>query len=143
MTVLSLGLVRGVVAQVVGTVLGMALVMGARLVMGADPQNIEPVVVVGSMVGIIAFLVGAGSFSDWFKWAKGQETPMHHGPPEGKPAWTRYFGVDYNHRVIGVQYLVTGIMMVLVGGALASIFRLELAQVGRQFLDPAVSGAVS
>ena len=29
---------------------------------------------------------------------------MHHGPPAGKPAWTRYFGVDYNHKVIGIQY---------------------------------------
>jgi cytochrome c oxidase subunit 1 len=116
----------------------MALVMGTRLVLGVDPLKLEPVVVVGAMVGIIAFLVGAGSFSDWFKWAKGVETPMHHGPPEGKPAWTRYFGVDYNHRVIGVQYIITGILMVLVGGTLASIFRLELAQVGRQFLDPAV-----
>jgi cytochrome c oxidase subunit 1 len=116
----------------------MALVMGTRLVLGVDPLKLEPVVVVGAMVGIIAFLVGAGSFSDWFKWAKGVETPMHHVPPEGKPAWTRYFGVDYNHRVIGVQYIITGILMVLVGGTLASIFRLELAQVGRQFLDPAV-----
>jgi cytochrome c oxidase subunit 1 len=46
--------------------------------------------------------------------------------------------VDYNHRVIGVQYIVTAILLVLVGGALASIFRVELAQAGRQWLDPAV-----
>ncbi len=138
MTVLSLGLVRGVGAQIVGTILGMALVMGVRLAMGMEPLELEPVLVLGLIVGVIAFLIGAGSFSDWFKWAKGEETPMHHGPPEGKPAWTRYFGVDYNHRVIGVQYLVTGILLVLVGGALASIFRLELARVGRQFLDPAI-----
>lgn len=138
MTVLSLGLVRGVVAQIVGTALGMALVVVVRLLMRLAPWEAEPVVVVGSMVGIIAFLIGAGSFSDWFKWIQGKETPMHHGPPPDKPAWTRYFGVDYNHRVIGVQYMVTGILLLLVGGLLASIFRVELAQSGRQFLDPAV-----
>jgi cytochrome c oxidase subunit 1 len=138
MTILSLGLVRGIIAQVVGTALGIALVVVVRLLMGLDAWAPEPVVVVGGMLGTIAFLVGAGSMNDWFKWTQGKETPMHHGPPEGKPTWTRYFGVDYNHRVIGVQYIVTGIVMLLAGGALAGIFRTELAQAGRQFLDPAI-----
>jgi cytochrome c oxidase subunit 1 len=138
MTVLSLGLIRGAVAQIVGTALGMALVVVVRLLIGLNPWEAEPVVVVGSMVGIVTFLIGAGSFNDWFKWAQGEETPMHHGPPPGKPAWTRYFGVDYNHRVIGIQYMVTGILLLLVGGLFASIFRVELAHSGRQFLDPAV-----
>ncbi len=138
MTILSLGLVRGIIAQVVGTALGIALVVIVRLLLGLDAWAAEPVVVVGGMLGIIAFLVGAGSMNDWFKWTQGKETPMHHGPPEGKPAWTRYFSVDYNHRVIGVQYIVTGIVLLLAGGTLAGIFRVELAQAGRQFLDPAI-----
>ncbi len=138
MTILSLGLVRGIIAQVVGTALGIALVIIVRLLLGLDVWAAEPVVVVGGMLGIIAFLVGAGSMNDWFKWTQGKETPMHHGPPEGKPAWARYFSVDYNHRVIGVQYIVTGIVLLLFGGALAGIFRVELSQAGRQFLDPAI-----
>ena len=103
MTVLSLGLVRGVAAQILGTLLGMALVVVVRVVLGLPAWRAEPAVVVGAMVGTIAFLIGVGSLNDWVKWARGQETPMHHGPPPGKPAWTRYFGTDYNHRVIGVQ----------------------------------------
>jgi cytochrome c oxidase subunit 1 len=138
MTILSLGLVRGIIAQVVGTALGIGLVVVVRLLMGLDAWAPEPVVVVGGMMGTLAFLVGAGSMNDWFKWIQGQETPMHHGPPEGKPTWTRYFDVDYNHRVIGVQYIVVGIVMLLAGGTLAGIFRTELAQAGRQFLDPAI-----
>jgi cytochrome c oxidase subunit 1 len=63
---------------------------------------------------------------------------MHHGPPTDKPSWTRYFGVDYSHKVIGIQYIVTGLLLLLFGGMLASIFRVELAQAGRQWLDPAV-----
>ena len=63
--------------------------------------------------------IAAGTVKDWFKWAKGEETPMHHGPPEDKPAWTRYLSVDYSHKVIGVQYTVTGILLLLFAGALA------------------------
>ena len=54
MTVLSWGIVRGVVAQIVGTALGMALVVVVRLLMGLEPWEAEPVVVVGSMVGVVA-----------------------------------------------------------------------------------------
>lgn len=138
MTILSLGLARGVAAQIAGTVLGMILVMVIRVLMGLEPWQPEPIVVVGSMVGVIAFLMGAGSLNDWFKWAKGEKTPMHHGAPPGRPAWTRYFGVDYNHRVIGVQYIATSILLLLFGGTLAMIFRMELARQGPDFLDPAI-----
>ena len=138
MTVLSLGLVRGLGAQIVGTALGLALIVLSRVLMGLDAWAAEPAVVLGAIVGIIAFLIGAGSFNDWFKWTRGEETPMHHGPPPDKPAWTRYFNVDYNHRVIGIQYLVTAILLLLIAGTLAGIFRVELAQAGRDWLDPAV-----
>ncbi len=68
---------------------------------------------------------------------RGIATPLHHGPPEGAPAWTRYFGVDYNHKVIGVQYTITGILLLAIGGSFALIFRTELTRSGLQFLDPA------
>jgi cytochrome c oxidase subunit 1 len=116
----------------------MALVAVVRVLIGLDAWEAEPVVVVGGIVGVIAFLIGAGSFSDWFRWTLGQKTPMHHGPPADRPAWTRYLGIDYDHKVIGIQYLATAIVLLLVGGALAGIFRVELAQAGRQFLDPAI-----
>ena len=138
MTVLSLGLLRGMGAQILGTALGIALVVVVRLLMGLEAWAAEPAVVVGGIVGIIAFLIGIGSMNDWLKWANGEETPMHHGPPPDRPSWTRYFGVDYSHKVIGIQYIVTGVLLLIFGGTLASIFRVELAQAGRQWLDPAV-----
>ena len=138
MTVLSLGLVRGVISQILGTALGMALVVVIRVLMGLPAWEPEPATVVGVIIGAIAFMVGVGSMSDWFRWARGEETPLHHGPPAGKPAWTRYFNVDYSHKVIGVQYIVVGVLLLLAGGALASVFRIELANAGRQFLDPAI-----
>jgi cytochrome c oxidase subunit 1 len=138
MTVLSLGLLRGLGAQILGTALGIALVVLVRLLMGLEVWAAEPAIVVGGIVGIIAFLIGIGCMNDWLEWAKGEETPMHHGPPADRPSWTRYFGVDYSHKVIGIQYIVTGILLLVTGGTLASIFRVELAQAGRQWLDPAV-----
>jgi cytochrome c oxidase subunit 1 len=138
MTVLSLGLIRGLIAQIVGTAFGMGLVIAARLLMGLEPWKAEPAVVVGAIVGVLAFLIAVGSFADWFKWTRGQEAPMHHGPPPGKPAWTRYFGTDHSHKVIGVQYMVTAVLLLLLGGTFSSIFRWELKEAGRQFLDPAV-----
>ena len=60
--------------------------------------------------------------------------PLVHGAPEGKPEWSRYFNVDYNHKVIGIQYGVTSLLVLLVGGLFAIIFRIELAHPGMQWL---------
>jgi cytochrome c oxidase subunit 1 len=135
MTLLSFGIVRGVIGQVAGTLLGMGLVTAIRWMLGLPAWEAEPAAVVGALAGVVGFLTGAGNFADWFRWARGQETPMRHGPPPGRPAWTRYLGVDYNHRVIGVQYTVTGILLLMVAGALAMAFRLELSQPAMQFMD--------
>lgn len=138
MTLWSLGLVRGLVGQVVGFVTGMLLVMAARLALGMDPVwSQEPALVGGIVLGAISFLIGVGALSDWFKWMRGIPTPLHHGPPPGQPSWTRYFSVDYNHKVIGIQYGVTSLIVLGIGGLFAVIFRTELARSGFQFLDPA------
>ncbi|RIK50201.1 MAG: hypothetical protein DCC57_12215, partial [Chloroflexi bacterium] len=89
----------------------------------------------GAIFGIIGFLIAVGALGDWAKWTRGIATPIVHGPPADKPAWTRYFGVDYNHKVIGIQYGVTGLLMICIGGTFAVIFRTELARTGLQFLD--------
>ena len=135
MSLMSLGLVRGLVAQVLGTIGGMVFTMLIRVLMGMPAWSEEPVWVMGALTGSICFLFGVGSMTDWFKWMTGAETPIHHGPPPGKPAWTRYFGVDYNHKVIGIQYSVTSIIMLMMAGAFAVAFRTELARSGLQFLE--------
>jgi cytochrome c oxidase subunit 1 len=135
---MQLGLVRGLVGQAIGSVFGMALAMLIRILAGmpAWGENGEGVIVTGAIIGGLCFLIGVGGFTDWSKWWRGIETPFVHGPPKDKPAWTRYFAVDYNHKVIGVQYAVTGLIMICIGGAFALIFRTELSRAGIQFLDP-------
>ena len=130
-----LGIVRGLLGQIVGTIVGMALTSAIRAAMGLEPWSAEPAWVIGALTGTIGFMVGVGTLTDWFKWVLGQHTVIVHGPPEGKPAWTRYVGVDYSHKIIGVQYSVTSILIMLIGGTLALIFRLELLQPDMQFIS--------
>ena len=136
MSLMSLGLVRGLIGQALGTLAGLFLVTLIRVLAGMDPiWAEEPAWVAGAVLGLIGFLIGVGALTDWAKWTNGTPTPLHHGPPVGKPAWVRYFSVDYNHKVIGIQYGVTGLIMLMIGGAFAVIFRTELSRTGLQFLS--------
>lgn len=139
MALMSLGLTRGLVGQFVGTAIGFAVIIIARLLLGYDELwYAEGAWALGGVFGVIGFMIGVGAMTDWFKWIRGDFPPIHHGPPKDKPAWTRYFGVDYNHKVIGIQYAVTSIVTLIIGGGIAVIFRTELARSGLQFLDPAL-----
>ena len=42
------------------------------------------------------------------------------------PAWRRYFSFSTDHKVIGVQYLVTSFIFFLVGGLMSMVIRAEL-----------------
>ncbi len=126
---------RGILGQLVGTLLGMALFnifLSARGVQ--EPFLNEQALVFGAIVGVFGFVLSAGALTDWLLWIGGHPTPLHHGAPEGKPEWFRYVSIDVNHKVIGIQYGVTSLFVLLVGGIFAIIFRIELAQPGMQWL---------
>jgi cytochrome c oxidase subunit I len=95
----------------------------------------EPALAFGAIIGVIGFLLASGALSDWLKWIVGRRVPLRHGAPEGKPEWSRYVNVDYNHKVIGIQYGISSVLILLVGGIFAIFFRLELAQPGLQWLS--------
>lgn len=50
-----------------------------------------------------------------------------HAPEPGGSNWREYFGFSTDHKVIGIQYLVTTFVFYLIGGALATMVRTELA----------------
>ena len=135
------GITRGLVWQVAGTLIGGLFVTGIRLLMGLQGSELlegkfffsEPAWVFGALVGVISFLVGVGVMDDWIKWARGIDTSEHH---EDEPGWGKYFGVSLDHKVIGIQYTVTALVLISVGGLFALIFRTELAHSGFQFLNP-------
>jgi len=62
------------------------------------------------------------------------ETPQSEH--ESKRTWTDYFTFNTDHKVIGIQYLVTSFIFYLIGGALAAGIRTELATPESDFVSP-------
>ncbi len=56
--------------------------------------------------------------------------------PEEERRWQDYFTFNTDHKVIGIQYLVTSFLFFLVGGALAGVVRTELATPDPDFISP-------
>lgn len=130
--VLSIGLIRGLIGQVIGTALGFGLLSLIRALLGL-PQWAEPAWVLGGAMGVIGFMIALGAFSDWFRWAKGQET-LEPDEIEETPGAKRYLGLSFDHKVIGIQYAVLSLVLLAVGGLFALIFRVELAKSGLQVI---------
>jgi cytochrome c oxidase subunit I len=128
---LSIGLVRGLLAQIAGTAAGMLLVVIIRLVLGLPPWGAEPAWVVGALFGVVAFIIATGVPADWFRWMKGEETPDH--PADAHPSgWMRYLSASFDHKVIGIQYGITSLIIFMVAGLFVLILRTEL-------IDPQIS----
>ena len=49
-----------------------------------------------------------------------------HGPSEGPKSFVRRYVFSTDHKVIGIQYIVTGLLMAIAGAALAVLIRLQL-----------------
>ncbi|MCZ7667592.1 MAG: cbb3-type cytochrome c oxidase subunit I [Chloroflexi bacterium] len=126
--------IRGLIGQAIFMFGGIIFIDVIRSAMGLEP-NVEPGIVFGSILSVFGFLLFAGVLTDWLKWIVGKKTPLQHGVKEGMPEWSRYLNVDVNHKVIGIQYGYTSIIVLLVGGLFALTFRLELVQPGMQALN--------
>lgn len=131
--ILSLGLIRGLLWQLLGTALGIGFFTLVRALLGLPSWEAEPAIVVGALFGALFFLLGVGVLNDWLKWAAGEPTEDH--VDDSHLGWRRYFGPSLDHKVIGVQYLVLSLVLMSVGGLFALLFRTELAQVQMQFLS--------
>ncbi|MEL7454346.1 MAG: cbb3-type cytochrome c oxidase subunit I, partial [Pseudomonadota bacterium] len=67
--------------------------------------------------------------------AKAPEAPVLLG---NERKWTDYFTFCTDHKVIGIQYLVTAFFFYMVGGALATAMRTELATPAPDVVTPDV-----
>ena len=113
-----LGIVRALVGQALGTFIGYQIVaaIGNAIVRSNFSDTTTEAAALafrdvaeagwfaGALVGVLFSLLFCGVLSDWLRWMVGKETPLHHGAAPGMPEWSRYFGVDVNHKVIGIQY---------------------------------------
>src|SRR5687767_12858657 len=102
---------------------------------GWDAAWQNAVLTVGLIGAPLFFLVGLGAFDYWFYWAAGRPTRPEDHSSHGARSWKDYFRVNTDHKVIGIQYVVTSFFFMLVGGLLAMMVRAELAAPGQQFVD--------
>src|SRR2546425_4526556 len=96
----------------------------------------EPLTLVAFLVmAPLGFLAGIGTFDYWAAYAIGRPTRPEDHSGHGARSWRDYFRVNTDHKVIGVQYLVSTVIFFLIGGLLAMLMRAELARPGMQFFD--------
>ena len=118
-----LPVVRGLIGATLGFAAGAGLVSILRTSTGYDAWDLELNFVIGYMGAIIGWLMGVGMWThwgrEWLGW-KPRE-PMLHG-------WQRYFTFCTDHKVIGVQYLVTFVVLFLLAGLFAMLIRVQLLE---------------
>src|SRR5579864_9173477 len=130
------GLLRGGWMFGIGVGFAYALVCGIRWAAGYhDVMKQDGVLQVALIAAPLFFLVGLGAFDYWFYWASGRPTRPEDHSAHGAKSWKDYFRVNTDHKVIGVQYVVTSFFFLLVGGLLAMLMRIQLAQPGSKFVD--------
>jgi cytochrome c oxidase subunit I len=127
---------RALEFTILGVAFSYAVTIGLRALFGYDPLlDGEAVLAVALLTTPLFFLVGLGCFDYWFYWASGRPTRPEDHSGHGATSWKDYFRVNTDHKVIGIQYVVTSFFFLFVGGLLAMLMRAELAAPGRQFVD--------
>src|SRR5688572_22295461 len=130
------GWIRAAWMTLAGAAFAFGLVVGVRALYGDYVLEEDPLVTVILLAAPLAFLVGIGGFDYWFRWCIGAPTRPEDHSDHGARSWRDYFRVNTDHKVIGIQYTVTALFFMLVGGGLAEVVRAELAQPGQQVVDP-------
>jgi cytochrome c oxidase subunit 1 len=118
--------------------IGFGLTVGLRAWGDYQPlYKWTPIVLVSLLVmAPLGFLAGLGAFDYWARYAIGSPTIPDDHANHGAKSWKDYFKVNTDHKVIGVQYLVTTVVFFVIGGMLALLVRAELAKPGMQYVDP-------
>src|ERR1700750_1268074 len=133
------GWIRGALGTVLAAAFGFALVVLLRSISGLSAFQSEqtgyPQVIVPLITAPLGFLAGIGCFDYWIRWGFGLPTIPDDHSSHGARSWKDYFKVNTDHKVIGIQYIVTSFTFFLIGGLMAMLIRAELAQPGTQIVS--------
>ena len=107
-------------------------VVGGGLAAFGLQADAGQVLALGYLLALFGFLLGIGAFRFWLTWAAGREIDVadEHAAHGRAGDWQRYFRFTTDHKVIGIQYLVTAFALFLTAGTVAMLMRFELAQPG-------------
>jgi cytochrome c oxidase subunit 1 len=129
------GWYRAALTTLLAFALAFGLMVAGRALMHYHPLISGDAFAILSMLAApFGFFIGIGAFDYWFYWAAGRPTRPEDHSSHGAHSWRDYFRVNTDHKVIGVQYVVTSFFFLFVGGLLAMLMRAELAQPGQQFV---------
>jgi cytochrome c oxidase subunit 1 len=128
----------GLVLAVVGFVAGTGILGGIRTSMGLEYWSTDMSWSVGYPVALLGWLAGVGGWKYWAtEWFGGTAAT----PPKGVK---RYFEWNMDHKVIGIQYGVTFVVLFLLSGLTAMLIRFELMNSGMQlFTEDQYNSAMS
>jgi cytochrome c oxidase subunit 1 len=138
--------ISGIVIGVAGAAIAGLLVN--RITTASSPDGVPNDDAVTAAVFIawaLFFMIGVGAFNGVFKWAFGRRepTPAEELQLAGKDQglW-RYFRFTTDHKVVGMQYLATTLVLFFVGSMGAFMIRLEQSRPGAVFFDPSTYNTI-
>jgi cytochrome c oxidase subunit 1 len=124
------GILLGIVGAVIGFIVGAQI--GEHLVPAdANSTGSNAALIIGYVGSATGFLAGMGFFNYPIARLMGRPRPTEadeaflYGEEGG---WKRYFRLNVDHKVVGMQYLVTIIAFLMLGGLGAMFIRAELLQ---------------
>ncbi len=135
-------IIRGLVFALIGFGIGASLAIAIRLATGAhawDPNetskygtipSTEQIVTLGFIFAVPGWLIGVGFLDTVIRgWLGYKNKPV-------VTDWRRYLTTCEDHKVIGLQYLATFVVVLLTAGVGAMMMRIQLSQPDNTFLTP-------
>jgi len=127
-----MNVVKGLVGGAIGFLIGAGIVTLIRIATGAaDAWDLEVGVAGGYLFAMAGWLLGVGVWDHWARRWFGKELKPYTAT--GKQ---RYFSFDEDHKVIGIQYLVSFLFIFFLAGLFAMLMRAELSGAGRDVMSP-------
>lgn len=136
------GIILGVAAAALA---GWLMTMVTANASGEGAPNDDAVAAAVYTAWVIFFFIGIGAFDGIFKWGFGRKEPTVDeelklaGKDQG--IW-RYFQYTTDHKVVGMQYLVTVLLLFFVGSLAAFMIRLEQSVPGAIFFTPSTYNTI-
>ena len=101
---------------------GFTVLALATALLQGTPRLTQAAVTTGYLGGLTGWLLGSGAWEAGLKPFFGGERRWDEGH-----GWARYFRFNTDHKVVGLQYLVTAVGTFLLAGLVAMLIRTELA----------------
>ena len=127
-----MSIVKASLGAAAGYGIGIGLMSVIQAIAGRPVWDPETAIAGGYLFGLAGWVLGIGVWDYWAKAWFGR--PLKEYTATGR---RRYFSFDTDHKVIGMQYLITFLFIFFLAGLFAMLMRTELMNPGRDVLAPA------